>query len=63
MRKLLPPLFGTVLLPEASMPPISAYAQLNARIMPLDRGERYEDPLAEALAKVSVHGPTLPEAR
>jgi hypothetical protein len=31
------------------MGPISAYAQLNARIMPLDRGERYEDPLAEAL--------------
>jgi hypothetical protein len=32
------------------MRPISAYAQLNARIMPLDRGERYEDPLGEALA-------------
>jgi hypothetical protein len=32
------------------MQPISAYAQLNARIMPLDRGERYEDPLGEALA-------------
>jgi hypothetical protein len=32
------------------MPPISAYAQLNARIMPLDRGERYEDPLTDALA-------------
>jgi hypothetical protein len=32
------------------MPPISAYAQLNARIMPLDRGERYEDPLGDALA-------------
>jgi hypothetical protein len=31
------------------MQPISAYAQLNARIMPLDRGERYEDPLGEAL--------------
>lgn len=33
------------------MRPISAYAQLNARIMPLDRGERYEDPLGEALEK------------
>jgi hypothetical protein len=33
------------------MQPISAYAQLNARIMPLDRGEQYEDPLAEALAE------------
>jgi hypothetical protein len=33
------------------MRPISAYAQLNARIMPLDRGERYEDPLGEALAE------------
>jgi hypothetical protein len=30
---------------------IPAYAQINARIMPMDRGERYEDPLAEALAK------------
>jgi hypothetical protein len=29
---------------------ILAYARLNARIMPLDRGERYEDPLGEALA-------------
>jgi hypothetical protein len=32
------------------MEPIFAYAQLNARIMPLDRGERYEEPLEEALA-------------
>ena len=31
--------------------PIFAYAKLNARILPLDRGERYEDPLAEALAE------------
>src|SRR5205823_3464365 len=30
---------------------IPAYAQVNARIMPLDRGERYEDPLGEALAE------------
>lgn len=29
--------------------PIFAYAQLNARVMPIDRGERYEDPLQEAL--------------
>jgi hypothetical protein len=28
-----------------------AYAQLNARIMPMDRGERFEDPLMEALEK------------
>jgi len=28
---------------------VFAYAQLNARILPLDRGERYEDPLQEAL--------------
>jgi hypothetical protein len=33
------------------MSPISAYARVNARIMPLDRGERYEDPLGEALAE------------
>lgn len=33
------------------MQPISAYALLNARIMPLDRGDRYEEPLAEALAE------------
>jgi hypothetical protein len=32
-----------------NMEPIPAYARLNARIMPLDRGERFEDPLAEAL--------------
>jgi hypothetical protein len=31
--------------------PILAYAQVNARIMPIDRGERYEEPLAEALAE------------
>lgn len=31
------------------MSTISAYAQLNARITPLDRGERYEEPLSEAL--------------
>jgi hypothetical protein len=31
--------------------PILAYAKLNARILPLDRGDRYEDPLAEALAE------------
>src|SRR5262245_20846271 len=30
------------------MEPVSAYAQLNARIMPMDRGERFEDPLIEA---------------
>jgi hypothetical protein len=33
-----------------NMEPIAAYAQLNARIMPLDRGERFEEPLGEALA-------------
>jgi hypothetical protein len=31
------------------MEPVSAYAQLNARIMPCHRGECYEDPLQEAL--------------
>jgi hypothetical protein len=31
------------------MPSVFAYAQLNARIMPMDRGERFEDPLIEAL--------------
>jgi hypothetical protein len=41
----------SLLAPETTMQPISAYAQLNARIMPLDRGERYEEPLAEALAE------------
>ena len=29
--------------------PIVAYARLNARIMPIDRGGRYADPLQEAL--------------
>ena len=33
------------------MQPIFAYAQLNARIMPLDRGERYEEPLERVLAE------------
>src|SRR5262245_23755518 len=33
------------------MDAIFAYAQLNARIMPLDRGGRYEDPLGEAFEK------------
>jgi hypothetical protein len=33
------------------MEPIFAYAKLNARIMPLDRGERFEDPLDEALSQ------------
>jgi|SRR5579872_1324806 len=33
------------------MKPILAYAKLNARIMPLDRGERFEDPLDEALSQ------------
>jgi hypothetical protein len=31
--------------------PVSAYARLNARLRPLDRGDRYEDPLQEALQK------------
>jgi len=31
------------------MDPIFAYAKLNARIMPIERGEWYEDPLGEAL--------------
>lgn len=30
---------------------IFAYAHLNARILPMQRGERYEDPLEEALAE------------
>jgi hypothetical protein len=29
--------------------PIFAYAKLNARVQPLDRGDRYEEPLLEAL--------------
>ena len=29
--------------------PVFAYAHLNARVQPLDRGDRYEDPLQEAL--------------
>lgn len=33
------------------MEPVFAYAQLNARIMPMDRGERYEEPLEEALSE------------
>jgi hypothetical protein len=31
--------------------PVFAYAQLNARIMPVARGKRFETPLAEALAE------------
>jgi hypothetical protein len=31
------------------MEPVPVYAQLNARIMPITRGETYEDPLMEAL--------------
>ncbi len=31
------------------MKPIFGYAKLNIRIMPLDRGDMFEDPLAEAL--------------
>lgn len=33
------------------MTPILAYARINARIPPMERGERFEDPLIEALAK------------
>jgi hypothetical protein len=29
--------------------PVFAYAMINARVMPIDRGEMYEDPLMEAL--------------
>lgn len=29
--------------------PVFVYAQLNAKIMPLDRGDRFEDPLNDAL--------------
>ncbi len=36
---------------EKNMQPIPVYAHLNARIMPVDRGERFEDPLADALAE------------
>jgi hypothetical protein len=35
---------------ETSMSPVFAYAQINARIMPLVRGELYEDPLGDSLA-------------
>lgn len=31
--------------------PVFAYARLNARLMPIDRGERFEDPLDGALRK------------
>jgi hypothetical protein len=34
--------------------PVFAYAQLNARILPLDRGERFEDPLQEALDAIGL---------
>ena len=36
-----------------SAEPILAYARLNARILPLDRGERYEDPLIECWPKTA----------
>jgi len=46
--------------------PIAAYAQLNARIMPADRGERFEDPLGEALEEQGLGevsgGGTMQEA-
>ena len=32
-----------------SAEPVFVYARINARVMPMDRGERYEDPLADAL--------------
>jgi hypothetical protein len=41
------------------MHPVTAYAQINARIMPIDRGSRFETPLEEALGKSglgTVHG-------
>src|SRR5689334_21984745 len=31
-----------------------AYAKLNARLMPMDRGELFEDPLADALAQAGL---------
>jgi len=31
--------------------PVFAYAQINAKIMPMDRGEQFEDPLMEAFEK------------
>lgn len=34
-----------------SSEPIRAYARLNARLRPMDRGELYEDPLQEALGE------------
>ncbi|HZW06205.1 MAG TPA: hypothetical protein VFF65_03705, partial [Phycisphaerales bacterium] len=37
--------------PTAARTSISAYARLNAKVMPIDRGERFEDPLQEVLAK------------
>lgn len=37
-----------------SQEPVLAYARLNARVMPIDRGERYEDPLDEALKQAGV---------
>jgi hypothetical protein len=33
------------------MEPVFAYAQLNSRILPLDRGDKFEEPLGEALAE------------
>jgi hypothetical protein len=50
MAKLLPIEFHSDARADSSMQPIFAYAQLNARVMPIQRGERYEDPLGEALA-------------
>ena len=31
--------------------PVFAYAQINAKIMPMDRGEQFEDPLMEQFEK------------
>lgn len=36
---------------EEDAEPVFVVAHVNARLMPMDRGDRYEDPLAEALAE------------
>lgn len=45
---------------------IATYAQLNARVMPIDRGERFEDPLGEGLEEQGLGevtgGGTMQEA-
>ncbi len=40
--------------PKAKTKPIFVYAKLNARVMPMTRGDQFEDPLADALEQAGL---------